>query len=119
MTPYTRSVQHAMNILYLQDADSGKSQWIVYPNSGRLPDSFRQLQISTSHPSKLFHWLNERGFSADAPRLALPAPDLKISLSLMHMGGQRHYHAIMISHRGAPKEYLLFPPVGIQRNGEY
>ncbi|MGH9703322.1 MAG: M28 family peptidase, partial [Candidatus Acidiferrales bacterium] len=109
VTPYTRSVQQAMNILYLQDADSGKSQWIVFPNSGRLPVSFRQTANFGFTPVKAFHWLNERGYSADAPRLDLPAPDLKISLS-SESAGKRVYHATMLSQRDAPKEYLLFPP---------
>jgi hypothetical protein len=82
---------------------------VVYPNSGRLPDSFRQHANFDVNPGKFFQWLNERGFSAGAPRLALPAPELKI-LGLMQMGGLRHYRAMMISHRGAPKVYLLFPP---------
>ena len=109
MPPYSRSVQHAMNIIYLQDADSGKSQWVVYPNSGRLPDSFRQHANFDTRPGKFFQWLNEQGFSAGAPRLALPPPELKI-ISVMQMAGLRHYRAMMISHRGASKEYLLFPP---------
>ncbi len=109
MPPYSRSVQHAMNIIYLQDADSGKSQWVVYPNSGRLPDSFRQHANFDLNPGKFFQWLNEKGFSTGAPHLDLPAPELKI-MSVMQMAGLRHYRALMISHRGAAKEYLLFPP---------
>ena len=109
MPAYTRSIQQSMNIIYLQDADSGKSQWIVYPNSRRLPDSFRQHANLGANPVKVFPWLNERGFSADAPRLDLPAPELKITLSAEY-GRNRVYRARMFSRRGAAKEYLLFPP---------
>jgi Zn-dependent M28 family amino/carboxypeptidase len=109
MPPYSRSVQQAMNIIYLQDADSGKSQWIVYPNSGRLPDSFRQHANFGLNPVKIFPWLSEKGFSADAPRLDLPVPELKMKW-FAEYGRNRVYGAVMFSHRGAPKEYLLFAP---------
>ncbi len=106
---YSQDSPERMNILFLQDGDSGKAQWVVHPGSGRLPESFRQSAPFSAQPAKVFPWDHSGGFAADAPHLDLPAPELSV-LSNAEFGGLRSIRARLRSPRGAPEVDIALPP---------
>jgi len=103
-----KSPQH-VNIEYWQDADSGKSQWIVYPASGVLPEpvrlatSFHRLQYGP------FPWGTESAFVANAPHVDVSPPTFTILESAV-AGSRREFRTLLRSERGAPEAIVLFPP---------
>jgi hypothetical protein len=106
---YSAKVPERVNISYWRNADSGKSQWIVQPESGRLPEPIR-LAASFHGPDRgAFPWDTRAAFVADAPRLDLAAPTFTI-LESTQADGMRSYQALLRSERGAPSAAVLFPP---------
>ncbi len=78
MPPYSAKAPERVNIEYWKDADTGKTQWIVDPASGRLPDPLLAA-ASFRHADKgPFPWDAGPAFFAPAPGLDNPAPTLTI-----------------------------------------
>jgi peptidase M28-like protein len=104
-----------VNILYWQDADTSTSQWIVEPDSGRLPEAIR-VAANFKHADKgPFPWDRGPAFLTPAPRLAFSAPSFTI-LESSSAGNQRIYRVLLRSERGAPEALALFPPnSGVKR----
>jgi hypothetical protein len=106
---YSAKVPERVNIEFWQNADSGKSQWIVYAASDRLPEPIR-LTTAFRHEEKgPFQWDTESAFVADAPHVGLAAPTFTI-LESSQVGGRRAYRTLLRSERGAPEAMALFPP---------
>ena len=110
VTPsYSARAPERLNIQYWRDADSGKAQWVVQPDSGRLPEPIRVAAAFERTGRGPFPWDPGATFLAEAPRLPLPAPTFTIlESSLGH--GRRIYRALLRSERGAPIASVLFPP---------
>ena len=94
---------------YAQDSDSGKSQWIVYPASGSLPEPIRLATNFVGSTGGSFPWISKTSFVANAPHLDLPPPTFTI-LESTELPGMRHYRALLRSERGAPRALVMFPP---------
>jgi hypothetical protein len=106
---YSSKAPERVNIEYWKDADTGKSQWIVLPDSGKLPEPIRlaaSFEPATKGP---FPWDAGPVFLAPASNLNNPAPTLTI-LESTPQEGQRSYRALLRSERGAPVVMALFPP---------
>lgn len=106
---YSAKSPERVNIAYWQDADSGKSQWIVQPESGRLPEPIRLAAAFRRADRGAFPWDTTESFVADAPSLDLAAPTFTI-LESTQAGELRSYRALLRSERGAPSAAVLFPP---------
>lgn len=106
---YSAKAPERVNIEYSQDADSGKSQWIIRPDSGRLPEPIRLAATFHRADRGAFPWDPRTEFLAEAPRLDLAAPTFTILESSVG-DGRRNYRALLRSERGAPFASVLFPP---------
>ena len=102
-----KSPEH-LNIEYFQDADSGRSQWVLWPESGRLPEPLR-VTTNFHHDKPFFPWDATTPFYADAPHLEFAPPTFTI-LESSELNGRRIYRALLRSERGAPDTAVLFPP---------
>jgi hypothetical protein len=103
-----KSPEH-VNLEYVQEADSGRSQWVVYPASGRLPESLGLATNFRRQETGPYPWIAEPSFVVSAPHLDLPPPTFTI-LELSAAAGKRMYRALLRSERGAPEALVLFPP---------
>jgi hypothetical protein len=109
MPPYSVKAPERVNIEFWKDADTGKTQWIIDPASGRLPDPLLAA-ASFRHADKgPFPWDAGPAFFAPAPGLDNPAPTLTI-LESTAVADRRNYRALLRSERGAPDAMVLFPP---------
>jgi hypothetical protein len=98
-----------VNLEYVQEADAGKSQWVVYPASGRLPEPLRMATNFRHEEAGPYPWIVEPSFMVNAPYLDFAPPTFTV-LELSGVPGKRLYHALLRSERGAPEALLLFPP---------
>ena len=103
-----KSPEH-VNLEYVQEADSGRSQWVVYPASGRLPETLGDATNFRRQETGPYPWIAEPSFLASAPHLDLPPPTFTIQ-ELSAVTGKRMYRALLRSERGAPEALVLFPP---------
>jgi hypothetical protein len=106
---YSAKAPERVNIKYWQDADSGASQWIVQPDSGRLSEPMRLAAAFRRADRGAFPWDSGAAFVADAPHLDLAPPTFTI-LEASQAQGRRSYRALLRSERGAPLAGVLFPP---------
>jgi hypothetical protein len=106
---YSAKAPERVNIEFSQDADTGKSQWIVQPDSGRLPEPIRLAATFRSAERGPFPWDSRRSFEADAPHLNAAPPTFTV-LESSQGDGRRNYRALLRSERGAPFAAILFPP---------
>jgi hypothetical protein len=106
---YSAKAPEHVNLQYRQDGDSGKSQWVVYTDSGRLPEPIRVATNFQRVDKGSLPWDTSPAFLADAPHLELAPPTLTI-LESAESGGKRRYRALLRSERGAPEAVVFFPP---------
>jgi len=107
---YSAKAPERVNFEYWQDGDSGKSQWMVHPDSGRLQEPIRVATKFRYVDKGPFPWGGNPVFLADAPSLDnLAAPTFTILESTL-VGDKRAYRSLLRSERGAPKASVLFPP---------
>jgi Peptidase family M28 len=103
-----KSPEH-LNIEYFQDADSGHSNWVLWPESGRLPEPLR-VATTFHHDEKPFYaWEPRLPFYADAPHLEFAPPTFTI-LESTESNGRRRLRALLRSERGATGAAVFFPP---------
>ena len=103
-----KSPEH-LNIEYFQDADSGHSNWVLWPESGRLPEPLR-VTTNFHHDEKpFFPWEPRAPFYADAPHLEFAPPTFTILESTVS-NGRRLLRALLRSERGANGAAVFFPP---------
>jgi peptidase M28-like protein len=98
-----------VNIQFWQDGDSGKSAFIIQPDSHRLPEPIRLATNFVRQERGPYPWSLAPVFLADAPHQDLPPPTFTI-LESSEDGAKRSYRALMRSERGAPDVMVLFPP---------
>jgi hypothetical protein len=106
---YSAKAPEHVNLQYRQDGDSGRSQWVVYTDSGRLPEPIRVATNFRRVDKGSFPWDTLPAFLADAPHLEIAAPTFTI-LESSESGGKRQYRALLRSERGAPEAVVFFPP---------
>ncbi len=98
-----------INIDFWQDGDSGKSVWIVEPESHRLPEPIQLAAHPTRQNAGPFPWSTTTSFVADAPHQDLAPPTFTI-LESSEEGSRRAYRTLMRSERGAQNVMVFFPP---------
>lgn len=98
-----------VNFEYLRDADSGKAQWVVRPDSGRLPEAIRVAAPFQRLEKGPLPWNVSPAFVASAPQLELAAPTFTI-LESSASGGKHSYRTLLRSERGAPVAAVYFAP---------
>ena len=98
-----------VNLQYVQEADSGNSQWVVYPASGRLPEPIRLATNFRAQESGAFPWIPAPAFFAAAPHVEVAPPTFTI-LESSELPAKRRYRTLLRSERGASKALLMFPP---------
>jgi Peptidase family M28 len=106
---YSAKAPERVNIQYWQDSDSGKSQWIVHPDSGRLPEPIVERATFHRIARGPFPWELRPAFLSEAPRLELAPPTFTI-LESSQTSRKHSYRALLRSERGAPEAMALFPP---------
>jgi len=111
---YSAKTPERVNFRYLEDADSGKAQWAVEPDSGHLPEAIRLAANFHQADKSYLPWDTNHAFLTDAPHRDLAPPTFTI-LESSESEGRRTYRALMRSERGAPAASVLFPPdAGVQ-----
>jgi len=106
---YSAKAPERVNIEYWMDADSGRGEWVVLPDSGRLPEAIRLAAAFHRAPKGLFPWERQAAFVADATRLGLAAPTFTVLESSVE-DGKRLYRMLLRSERTALDAMVLFPP---------
>lgn len=109
VAPYSVSSPETLDLQYRQDADSGRSQWLAYPASGRLPIALRSVATFAKTDAPVNPWETSRPLAAKAPALNLEAPMLAVDKASI-VGSGTDYAAHLKSPRGAPMILLAFPP---------
>jgi Peptidase family M28 len=105
---YSAKSPERLNLKYWLDADSGNSEWIVVPASGRLPEPLRVAANLGRSERSAFPWENQPSFVTSAPSVALAAPTFTV-LESSQSGSQRMFSALLRSERGAPEATVFFP----------
>ncbi len=98
-----------INIDFWQDGDTGKSLWIVRPESHRLPEPIQLTTHFARQDAGPFPWSTTTSFVADAPHQDLAPPTFTI-LESSEEGSRRAYRTLMRSERGAQNVMVFFPP---------
>jgi len=105
---YSADAPERVNLEYWEDADAGRTQWFVQPESGQLPEAIRRAAAFRRSQRGALPWERRAGFVADAPALNLAAPTLTI-LESKQTGRRRTYRVLLRSERGAPYAAVSFP----------
>jgi hypothetical protein len=105
---YSAKAPERVNIEYWRDADTGQARWIVWPDSGRLPEPIRLATTFRRDGKDSVPWEGGATFIADAPSADLSPPTFTI-LDSGQAAGRRTYRALLRSERGAPFAAVLFP----------
>jgi hypothetical protein len=103
-----RAPEH-VNLEYVQEADSGNSQWVVYPASGHLPEPIHLATYFRAQESGAFPWIPDPAFFAAAPHVEIAPPTFTI-LESTELPAKRRYRTLLRSERGASEALLIFPP---------
>ncbi len=106
---FSAKAPERVNVEYWLDADAGSAQWIVQPESGRLPEPIRLADAFRRAERGAFPWDARPAFVADAPHLEFAAPTFTI-LASSQGDGKRNYRTLLRSERGAPFAAVFFPP---------
>ena len=113
---YSAGTPDRLNISYSLDADSGKAQWLVEPESQQLPASFRQVMTFNATPEKAFPWSASPSFMADAGRIDLATPTLTIENVTVSGQERTRSREAEIGARGARRVDPVFTIVGNRAN---
>ena len=98
-----------VNLQYVQEADSGNSQWVVYPASTHLPEPIRLATNFRAQESGAFPWIPDPAFFAAAPHVEVAPPSFTI-LESTELPAKRRYRTLLRSERGASEAVVMFPP---------
>jgi len=115
LPPFSPRQPERANLLWHQDADSGKARWLYSPASGALPAPMRGAATFGASPVVPFPWSTDgRAFAAETAQRDWRGPELTV-LERSASGGRRRIRAKLISPRGASVARLAFSPsVGIE-----
>lgn len=110
VAPYSVSSPETLDLQYRQDADTGKSQWLAYPASGRLPIAMRSIATFARADARPVNpWETSRPLAAKAPALNLAPPELDVE-NASEADGRTNYDVQLKSPRGAPFILIAFAP---------
>jgi hypothetical protein len=121
--PFSPSSPHGVDVLLHKDALSGESRWVLEMNGPPLPPAMRQAAAFGQKPGPPYPWSPPfaRSFTAPAPPLAAPGPELAV-LADSIVDGKRHLRLRLTSPRGALVATVLIPNVAqvesLQIDGE-
>jgi hypothetical protein len=108
--PFSADSPERMSIAFSQDADTQRSRWLAYAESGRLRGDLARAANFSAAPVRAFPWSGRPGaFAADAPPASLPAPSV-IVLEDSRDGSTRRIRLNLRSPRGAPAVFLAISP---------
>ncbi len=107
--PFSTTSPEALDLQYQQNADNGKTEWLAYSASGRLPLSLRSVAQFTKAQESVYPWGTSKPLAADAPALSFPAPALTVE-HVLSSQGKASYDVLLKSPRGAPVILLAFAP---------
>ena len=108
--PFSADSPERMSIAFSQDADTQRSRWLAYAESGRLRWSLARAANFSAAPVRAFPWSGGPGaFAADAPGASLQAPSSTI-LEDSRDGSTRRIRLNLRSPRGAPAVFLAISP---------
>lgn len=113
--PFSQASPEGMNAEYLQDANTGKSQWLIYTHARQLPPRLRSRAPFARARRRIFPWDAIRPFAATAPALNLPTPTMTVQ-KVAAAQGQSSYDVLLKSPRGAPVIALAFAPANHPRS---
>jgi hypothetical protein len=111
--PVSRQSPRWQNILLHEDADTGRTRWIV--QARHLPQSYRRAASFAKEPEPLYPWSppTARFSAAPAPPLGAPAPQLTVIEDAVINGttsaGLRHLRVRVTSPRGADEVTVILP----------
>ncbi len=108
MPEYSADWPERVNLEYWLDTDTGESHYLARCDSMRLPAGLATAAHFESIPRPRFAGSASRAFYADAPLLALAAPELSPSETTGATAGRYALH--LHSARGAPEAIVVFPP---------
>jgi hypothetical protein len=101
---YSADWPERINLEYWLEADTGESHYLARCDSQRLPAALADAAHFDLVPHPRFAGIRSPAFFADAPTLALAAPQLSpISASA------NHFELRLRSLRGAPEALVVFP----------
>ena len=98
------------NILWHQDADTGRARWLYATGSNTLAPVLRATAPFGAKTITPFPWSGRRrAFAANASHRNDPAPELT-EIQSSASGGRRRFRARLLSPRSATTASLAFPP---------
>jgi hypothetical protein len=109
---YSAQAPERVNMEFWQDGDSGKAQWVVEPDSGKVPEPIAIAAPFHTARSGDIPWSRGNAFLADAPALDAGdagAPTFTVLDSSLN-GERRQFSTLLRSERGAPVVTVFFPP---------
>ena len=106
---YSAKAPERVNIDYWLDGDTGTAQWVVEPESGRMPEPIRVADSFHRDEHGAFPWNARPAFAAAAPHVDLAAPTFTV-LESSESNGRRNFRTLLRSERGAPYAAAFFPP---------
>jgi hypothetical protein len=116
---YSAEWPERINLEYWLDADTGQSHYLARCDSLRLPAALAAAAQFDPVPHLRFAGSRSLAFYAAAPKLALAAPELRLTAQptpALHLaaasqaaGSATHYELRLRSSRGAPEAFVVFP----------
>lgn len=107
--PYTPDQPRPLNLLFVQDADSGAALWAAGAADGAVPEALAEAAGFSRDITEPLPWAPRfDAFTSKAPSLAVPAPQLTV-LSDRADGDRRRVRIRLRSLRGARSIGLAFP----------
>ena len=107
---FSAEVPERMPIIWQEDADTGRAQWLFFPDSKRLSERIREAAGCSRDPISPYPWSgSSAAFAAPSPRTGLSAPELRVRQDFRDASARR-IRATLRSPRGAPVVFLAVPP---------
>jgi hypothetical protein len=109
---YSADWPERMDLEYWLDADTGRAHYLARCDSSRLPAALAAAAPFDPIPRPRFPGSSVQAFFAAAPRLALAAPELQLTLrpsAASNASSPTHFELHLRSVRGAPEVFVVFP----------
>ena len=116
---YSADWPERINLEYWFDADTGRSHYLALCDSRRLPAALAAAAHFDPVPHPRFAGSSAPAFYADAPNLALAAPQLSLTSAPVRVAqpasapgstaSLTHFELYLRSARGAPEAIVVFP----------
>jgi hypothetical protein len=110
---YSAEWPERINLEYWLDADTGQSNYLARCDALRLPAALAAAAPFDPVPRPRFAGSGSLAFYAAAPKLALAAPELRLTApptaASAGVGAATHYALHLRSLRGAPEMLMVFP----------